>query len=94
VSQLVSCMRTRPATDLLSAAGADTRSLASPRRQIEHGGDCQWQIEVHTPSNYKDGEDGAPNVYVIKKAVHAGGRAVRNATREQREPYTIKQMTY
>lgn len=63
---------------------------------IEHGGDCQWQIEVHSPSSYTDGEEGAPNVYVIRKHVNAAstGRAVRASTASQREPYTIKHHTY
>lgn len=59
---------------------------------IEHGGDdTQWQIECHTPEEYKDGEEGAPNVYVIRKAVL---KRARSSTIDQREPYTIKHTIY
>lgn len=68
---------------------------------LQHGGDeVQWNIEVHTPENYKDGEEGAPNVYLIRKHVagvdarRADGRSVRSSTAAQRELYTIKQFSY
>jgi spermidine synthase len=61
---------------------------------IEHGGEgVTWQIEVHSPSNYTDGEEGAPHVYIIRKSVQPPERA-RGSTQKQREPYTIKQTFY
>lgn len=63
---------------------------------IEHGGsDVCWQIEVHSPAQYKDGEEGAPHVYLIRKHIVQPSRArVSTQQQSQREPYTIKHCMY
>jgi len=60
---------------------------------LEHGGPHCWQIEVHSTQHYKDGEEGAPNVYLIRKYGRDESRT-RSSTAQQRERYTIKQVWY
>jgi hypothetical protein len=60
---------------------------------LEHSEES-WHIEVHSPRVYNDGEEGAPNVYVIRKNV-SPKQEMREATKEQRgERYTIKRVFY
>jgi SAM-dependent methyltransferase len=56
------------------------------------GSQVRWDIEVHAPARYSDGEQGAPNVYVIRKTPLRAART--GAAQEQREGYSIKRFDY
>jgi len=61
---------------------------------VAHGGrHMRWDIEVHAPDTYSDGEEGAPFVYCIRKTERRVPRATAH-TEDEREAYTIKQFNY